>query len=214
MIKTMLKACLTALVLAAGIPNLTALAAAAGAPAQLDPGAGQIRAFYDTLFDSMKHAKQLGVTGRYKKLAPVVDATFDFPAMTKMTVGPGWETIPEADRQALTDAFRRMTIADYAHNFDDYNGEAFIVDPNVQEQTDSKIVRTQMTVPAKAPIPFVYRMTRSKGGWKIADVYLNGFVSEVAVRRADFASTLKSGGAAALAQKLNAITDKTLSSAK
>lgn len=214
MTKSLLKACLTALALAAAAANMTATAAAAGASAQSDPGANQIRDFYDTLLDSMKHAKQLGVTGRYKKLAPAVDATFDFPAMTKMTVGPDWETTPETDRKALTDAFRRMTIADYAHNFDGYNGEAFTVNPKVQERADNKVVQTEMTAPGKAPIPFFYRMAQNKGGWKIVDVYLNGYVSEVAARRADFASTLKSGGAAALAQKLNAITDKTLAAAK
>lgn len=214
MTKTLLKTCLTALAFAAGAWGLTVAAPAAAMPpaatALPDPGARQIRAFYDTLLDSMKHAKQLGVTGRYKKLAPAIDATFDFPAMTKMTVGPNWETMPEADRQTLIDAFRRMTIADYAHNFDGYNGEAFNVEPNVQERADSKIVQTKMTAPGKAPIPFVYRMTKGRDGWKIVDIYLNGFVSEVAARRADFASTLKSGGAAALAQKLNAITDKAL----
>lgn len=214
MTKTLLTACLTALVFAAGAPDLAVAAPAAATPpaaaAQSDPGARQIRAFYNTLLDSMKHAKELGVTGRYKKLAPAVDATFDFPAMTKMTVGPEWETMAEADRKTLIDAFRRMTIADYARNFDGYNGEAFSVDPNVQERADSKIVQTKMTAPGRAQIPFVYRMTKSRDGWKIADVYLNGFVSEVATRRADFSSTLKSGGAAALVQKLNAITDKML----
>lgn len=215
MTKTLLTACLTALAFAAGAQSMALAAPAAATPlaatAQFDPGARQIRAFYDTLLDSMKHAKELGVTGRYKKLAPAVDASFDFPAMTKMTVGPDWETMAETDRKALVEAFRRMTIADYAHNFDGYNGESFSVDPNVQERVDSKIVQTKMTAPGKAPIPFVYRMTKSRDGWKIVDIYLNGFVSEVAARRSDFASTLKSGGAAALAQKLNAITDKTLS---
>lgn len=213
-IKTMSRAFLTALALTTASLGLTAIAAAADVPARSDPGAAQVREFYDTLLDSMKHAKQLGVTGRYKKLAPVIDASFDFPVMTKLTVGPDWETMPETDRKTLTDAFRRMTIADYAHNFDDYNGETFTVDPDVQEQADSKIVRTEMTAPSRTPIPFVYRMTRNKGRWKIVDVFLNGFVSEVAVKRADFSSTLKSGGATALAQKLDAITDKTLSPEK
>lgn len=220
--KTTLKVCLIALALAAGDPSLAGAAAAPAAtaapvppaPVQLDPGAKQIRAFYDVLLDSMKHAKELGVTGRYKKLEPVVDATFDFPTMTKMTVGPDWATMPDADRKTLTDAFRRMTIADYAHNFDGYSGEAFTVDPTVQERAGNKIVRTEMTAPGKPPIPFVYRMALGKDGWKIVDIYLSGYVSEVATRRADFASTLKSGGAAALTQKLNALTDKTLEPAE
>ena len=53
-------------------------------------------------------------------------------------------------------------------------------------------------------------MDNVAGRWKIVDIFLNGYVSEVATRRADFASTLKSGGARALAAKLNALTEKTL----
>lgn len=196
----------------AGAPAMAQAAPAASATqAPLsDPAAKQIRVFYDTLLDSMKHAKALGVKGRYKKLQPAVDKAFDFPGMTKMTVGPSWTAMSEADKTMLTDAFRRMTIADYAHNFDGYGGEAFIVDPKVVERSGDKIVSSKMVLPGKTPIPFVYRMTKTAKGWQILDIFLNGYVSEVATRRADFASTLKTGGAKALAAKLNAMTDKTL----
>ena len=220
MIKSPLSACLTALALAAGVSGLSAAVPALGAPATAtppaaesvvpDPGAKQIGAFYAVLLDSMKHAKTVDVNGRYKMLAPVVDATFDFSTMTKMTVGPDWDTMSDADRKSLTAAFRRMTIANYASNFDGYSGENFVVDPKVQERAGDKIVSSQMTAPGKAPIPFVYRMTKTPLGWKVIDVFLNGYVSEVATRRADFASTLKAGGASALTAKLNALTDKTL----
>lgn len=212
MTKTLFKACLVALALATAVP-VPALAAdsAATTLALTDPAAKQVRVFYDTLLYGMKHAKELGVKGRYKKLEPVVEATFDFPTMTQRTVGPDWTKMSATDHAELIDAFRRMTIADYARNFDGYSGEAFVVDPKVQERAGDKIVRSEMTAPGKAPIPFVYRLAKTKSGWKITDVFLNGYVSEVATRRADFASTLKSGGASALVAKLNALSEKILS---
>jgi len=216
MTKTSLKACLMVFALAVAAPGLasaqggTAGAAPAPVAPLTDPAAKQIRAFYDALLDSMKHAKEVDVKGRYKKLQPAVDASFDFATMTERTIGPGWAGMSQADRDALTDAFRRMTIADYAHNFDGYSGEVFVVDPNVQDRAGDKIVSTQMTAPDRPPIPFAYRLNKTAAGWKIADVFLNGYVSEVATRRADFASTLASGGAAALIAKLNALTDKLL----
>jgi phospholipid transport system substrate-binding protein len=195
----------------AGTPVIAQAATPTTAQAPLsDPAAKQIRAFYDVLLDSMKHAKALGIEGRYKKLEPAIDAAFDFPDMTKMTVGPQWQSMSKADKTALTDAFRRLTIADYAHNFDGYGGEHFIVDPKVVERAGDKLVSSKMTQPGKEAIPFVYRMTKTAKGWQIVDIFLNGYVSEVATRRADFASTLKKGGAKALAAKLNAMTDKTL----
>lgn len=204
---------LFALLLAAGAPALAMAQTptATAQPAKLtDPAAKQVGVFYDALMTAMKHAKSLGVTGRYKTLQPAIDDTFDFKGMTALTVGPQWSSMSEADRKTLIDAFRRMTIADYAHNFDGYDGEEFVIDPTVQERAGDKIVSTKMTMPSKTAIPFIYRMDDSSGHWKILDIYLNGTVSEVATRRADFASTLQKGGARALADKLTAMTDKIL----
>jgi phospholipid transport system substrate-binding protein len=53
-------------------------------------------------------------------------------------------------------------------------------------------------------------MDNAHGGWKIDDILLNGYVSEVATKRSDFAATLKSGGASGLAQKLNTVSDNLL----
>src|SRR5437870_1507916 len=60
----------------------------------------QIENFYDGLLGVMKQGAQLGVEGRFKRLAPQVDSTFDLAAMTKFTVGPSWETMSEADHKA------------------------------------------------------------------------------------------------------------------
>lgn len=196
--------------IATGILAPAALAASAPAQAAAsDPAARQIEAFHATLLDSMRHAKELGLQGRYNKLAPAVDAAFDFQAMTQAIVGPGWASMPAADRKSIVDAFRRNTIANYAKNFDGYNGEQFVT-RGVQERGGEKIVSTQLSSPGKTPVPFVYRLDSAHGGWKIDDVLLNGYISQVATKRADFASTLKTGGATALAQKLNTLSDNLL----
>ena len=184
-----------------------------GAEAALtDPAAKQVQSFYTTLIDAMRRASQLGITGRYKELEPAVDATFDLPEMTRLTVGPSWSSMSESDRQKVIAAFRRMTVANYAANFNDYGGQQFVVDPTVVDRNGEKIVRSRM-IPSggNAPIPFVYRMHMSANGWKAIDVYLNGVISQLATRRSDFSSTLQSGGPTALAEKVNALADSLLS---
>jgi phospholipid transport system substrate-binding protein len=177
----------------------------------LDPAARQVESFYAVLLDCMRRGNELGVQGRYKVLEPAVDAAFDLPEMTRLTVGPAWTSMSEPDRQKVIAAFRRMTIANYAANFDDYGGQQFSVDPNVVERNGDKIVRSQMSTPdGKAPILFVYRMHASGDSWKSIDVYLNGVVSQLAARRADFSSTLQTGGASLLAEKVNALADNLL----
>jgi phospholipid transport system substrate-binding protein len=182
--------------------------------AQSDPAARRIESFYATLLDTMKRGHELGMHGRYEAMAPAVDSTFDIPTMIKFIVGSGWAGISEPDRKALTDAFRRMTIANYASNFDSFDGQRFDIDSNVITKGSDRFVQTTLVPKGDKPIPFIYRMREGAGGWKAIDIYLNGYVSELATRRSDFASTLASGGAPALTKKLNDLADSALAGVK
>lgn len=179
-------------------------------PQSSDPAAQQISRFHDTLLASMKGGKSLGVQGRYKKLEPVITQVFDLPDMTKYAVGPAWDKMSASDQQTLIRAFSRMTIANYAKNFDSYNGEQFTTDPNVQTRGEDKLVSTKLIGASKSATPFIYRMRQAGGTWKVVDVFLNGFVSELATKRSDFSSTVASGGPAALTTKINTLTDNLL----
>src|SRR5262249_3546637 len=81
-----------------------------------DPAAQQIQSFYATLVDCMKGGKSLGTEGRYKKLQPSVEATFDLSTMARLSVGPAWDMMSPAEREQVLAAFTRMTIANYAAN--------------------------------------------------------------------------------------------------
>ena len=125
-----------------------------GASAEESPTTGiaaPIRAFYDALLDVMKRAKTLGIKGRYDALAPVVEATFDLPVMTRIAVGPRWTSLPKDVQSALVDAFSRMTIATYASRFDGYSGERFEVDPTVESRGTGSIVHTRIVQPKGDP---------------------------------------------------------------
>ena len=186
-----------------------ALAIAAPARAQ-DPAAGKIQSFYDVLLDTMKHGPQLGMQGRFKALEPAVDATFDIPAMIQFIVGPSWANISASDKSALTTAFRRMTVANYASNFAKFDGEQFRVDPTVQQRGPDRIVQTTLLPQGDKPIPLIYRMRDTSGSWKVIDVFLEGYVSELATRRSDFAATLAGGGGPALIAKINQLSESLL----
>lgn len=193
---------------ALGLGLVLAAGAWAGpAAAAADPAAAQIDAFDNTLVETMKAGKALGFKGRQARLAPAVERTLDLQAMTRFAVGPAWAQFSEAQHTALVRAFTRMTVASYAHNFDDYGGERFVVDPNVQTRGPDKIVKTTLQRPKDAPVTLTYRM-RDNGGWKVIDVYYNGAISELTTRRSDFAATVASGGADALVAHLDQLTAK------
>jgi phospholipid transport system substrate-binding protein len=179
----------------------------------VDPAVARIRAFYDALLATMKQAKELGVRGRYDKLAPVIRATFDLPAMTRIAVGPEWTTVPAEQQAALVDGFTRMTIATYANRFNGYSGEVFEVDPEIQSRNTGRIVRTRLVRPKDEPVTLNYLMRGAGDSWKIVDVYLSGTISELATQRSEFGAILKSGGPAALIASLQQQVDKLMQKA-
>lgn len=195
-------------VLLAMIATLLALAPAqAGDTSASDPAAATIATFYAALTDTMRQGKALGMEGRSQKLAPAIDAAFDLPSMAQFMVGPGWTSMPQADRDAVVRAFRRYTISDYAHNFSNYDGQRFVVDPNVIARGPDHVVQTKLITQKGDPVILNYRMRQSGPVWKIIDVFLEGYVSQLALRRSDFASTVASGGGPALAKKLDTLSD-------
>ena len=195
------------LALGAGI-GVIANAFAADPPA--DAITAPIRAFYAALLDVMKRAKALGIRGRYDALAPVIGTTFDLPAMTRISVGPRWTSIPREQQAALVDAFSRMTIATYATRFDGYSGERFEVDPGVDTRGTGSVVHTRIIQSKGEPVTLDYLMRKSGSAWKVVDVYLTGTISELATRRSEFNGILDAGGPQALVGSLRQQTDRML----
>ena len=185
--------------------------AAAADPAITDPAARQVDAFHSALLDVMKRGPQLGMAGRNRTLEPAVDTAFNFQVMLPFIVGPSWSSMSEADHKALIAAFRRLTLANYASNFDNFDGQRFTMDPNVIQRGSDRIVQTTLIPKGEKPVPLLYRMRQDGDSWKIIDIFLEGYVSELATRRSDFSATVSSGGAAALIKKMNDLADALLS---
>jgi phospholipid transport system substrate-binding protein len=201
-----LKSLAVAFTLAAA-PALLAIPSQPAQAQTADPAASQVRGFYDALTAAMKMGGS--AKGRFDKLRPAVENAFDLPAMTATAVGPSFAAMPDADKKALIEAFTRMTVANYAKSFDSHHGEAFTVEPASITRGSERFVKSTMKTSSET-IAFNYRTHQVGGEWKITDVYLAGNISQMAQKRSDFASTLSSGGAAALTKRINALTDQML----
>jgi phospholipid transport system substrate-binding protein len=199
------KAVSVGLMLSVAPAALTALPAPAMAQGA-DPAVAQIETFYEGLVATMKSGGT--AKSRYDKLKPVIEKAFDLQAMTATAIGPTWASLSEADKKALTEAFGRWTIANYAKNFDSYSGEKFPVEPAVVVRGSDHYVKSKMT--GSEPHAFNYRMHQVGSEWKVTDILLDGNISQMAQKRSDFASTLASAGPQGLAKRINAITDQML----
>ena len=94
-------------------------------PVQSAPTSGgdTVQRLYDALLSTMKNGRTLGQSGRFTQLEPVIRRTFDIPSMTRLSVGPSWATLTEAQRQQVTESFERYISAIYADRFDSYAGQ-------------------------------------------------------------------------------------------
>lgn len=196
--------------IAAILPAAALVAAIAQpAPAQApDPARATVETLSDGLIATMKAGKKAGFAGRAAIVGPIVDRTFDLPLLTRLAVGTVWTSSSPADRTALVAALRRLTISQYADNFDSWTGQSFAVNPKVETRGTDRFVKTVLNQPKGDPVKIGYRLRQSGGQWRIIDVYYQDSISQLATRRADFESILAKGGARALITHLEALSDK------
>jgi len=165
-----------------------------------------VRGFYDTLLTTMRNGPTLGQSGRYARLAPVVDRVFDVPSMTRLAVGPTWATLPPAQQQQLIDAFRHYVAATYADRFDSYSGQQLQVTGERPYNADV-IVQTKIVKSDGDTTTLDYLMHQNQGSWQISDVFLDGTISQLAIQRSEFHSILRREGVDGLVMALNRKVD-------
>jgi phospholipid transport system substrate-binding protein len=174
-----------------------------------DPAAVPVQTLTAALLQSMKSG--VPMSERYRQLEPVVEQVFALPLVTRLAVGPEWTTFSADQQKALIAAFRRFTVANYAHSFHSFDGQKFEIDDNVAARGAEKLVRTRIIPLHDTPTTLLYRMREVDGSWKIIDVYSDG-VSSLALRRSDFAAAIARGGAPELLAYLNKANDDLMKS--
>ncbi len=153
-----------------------------------------IEGFHAGLIEIMKQAKELGFQGRTDKLTPLMAETFDLEFMASKTVGRHWRKLSDEDRLRWTKIFARFTTANYAGRFKGYTGEKFVTLGTEEAPRETQVVLTKIVVPGEEDVQLNYRMISRDGSWKVVDVFLNGTVSELALRRSEYSSALKRNG--------------------
>jgi phospholipid transport system substrate-binding protein len=163
-----------------------------------------VERLHSALIDVMRNATALGYDGRHEKLSPILTELFDIAYMAEKSVGRYWKTANEAERSQLVATFTRFTIANYAGRFDGYSGQHFEtleVEPSLH---GTVLVHSRLIEEGAEPVQLNYRLANGSGKWRIIDVYLNGTVSEIALRRSEYSSLIARSGFEALLAALDA----------
>jgi phospholipid transport system substrate-binding protein len=169
-----------------------------------DPAVQRIEAYNQALIGVMKQGKALGIAGRADRFEPIVENYYDNAGAAALVVGAPWAKASAADRAALIAALTKHNAVSHASNYKSFGGEAFITDQKAVTRGSDRLVRVRID---KTQI--IYRLRQAGGRWKIIDVLADG-ISQTAVQRADYASTVASAGVGGLAKRIAAIDARTL----
>ncbi len=173
------------------------------APAERTPSQ-VVEALQACLTDVMKNAESLGYEGRVQRLQPVLPDVFDLSFMAEKSVGRYWKTASPEEKERLVSTFARYIIANYAGRFTGWDGQEFRLLGVQPSARGTMLVLTRLVDPNGDDVNLDYRLRETEeSGWKIIDVYLNGTVSELALRRSEYSSLIKREGFEALLAALD-----------
>ncbi len=163
-----------------------------------------VESLYVVLADCMKNADALGLEGRREKIEPAIAESYDIPLMAAKVLGRHWRKLSDEDKTRWVATFGRLTVATFAERFDGWEGEELVVDDAEAGARNTVVVHTRITRPKDDAVPIHYRLREREGRWRVMDVFLNGTVSELALRRSEYGSVAENEGIGPLIDQLEA----------
>ena len=187
----------------AAAPAEAAPAAAAGEPTSPNPVAqGAVAAtelFNAELIELLRVSDALDHAGRVEQLSPALAEHFDIDFMAAKVLGRRWKKLSPEEQARWRQGFSELMTANYAGRFVGWADQSFTTVGAEEAGHGTILVRTRLHVPGEEEdVSLDYRLREVDGSWRIIDVFLNGTVSELALRRSEYSSVLKRDGFEAL----------------
>ena len=183
---------------------LAHVASPAAAQQAVTSAVAPVSALYVALTTLQTQGSAVPFEQRAQRLAPAVDQAFNLPMILQTSVGLRFRSLPDVQKQQLAQVFRQFTIARYVSNFAANSGDTLKVLPNPRPSPygSDQIVQTQIVSSSGSVTKLDYVMRQFPQGWQAVDVLVDGHISQVAVQRSDFGSTVSTGDASPLIESL------------
>ena len=191
-------------------PYVLALCGLLAGPAAYSSGeeaVSVVNAFHETLTQVMRASDELGFAGRREQLAPAITKYFDLSFISRVVTGRYWKSMDEMQRQEMTHTFSALTIATYASRFDGYAGETFKIAETRPLKKERHLIRSELVKPDGEVVQIDYVLHQRNENWQIINVIANG-VSDLSIKRSDYASVIAASGFEALIGRLNEQIDE------
>ena len=134
---------------------------------------------------------------RERRMRGAVQERFDMPTIGRITVGGTWRKLEKDQRTALLEALTDLTATTYADRFDSYNEHRFVTLDTSDAGGGRSRVRTELQRVNRDSVQLDYFLLDGL----IFNVVADG-VSDLSLRRAEYAAILRDGGFAALLSEI------------
>ncbi len=138
-----------------------------------------------------------GFDVRLAAFSPTIHELFDVATISRISLGRTWKSLDESARQTFIELLERLIVATYVARFDDYSGQTFQT-ISTEQTRRGWVVKTELALTTGDKVRLDYYL---REGF-IYNVVADG-VSDLALRRADYNSIIKSEGFAALLMHLS-----------
>lgn len=152
--------------------------------------AGLLKGKIDVVISLLRN-KEMEKEVRNERIIETVTPIFDFKKMAKLSLGKRyWPGLSREKREEFSDLFIKRLKESYLEKLDLYSDEEVVYeDP---KQVKKKIHVLTHLISKDNKIDMLYKFYKSKEGWKIYDVEVQG-VSVIQTYRSQFHDVLKKG---------------------
>jgi ABC-type transporter MlaC component len=166
----------------------------------------------DDLAQLAARSETLTGAERVNAAADVVRKRFDLPSIAAATVGRStYEGWTQEQRETYFDAFIRYTLASQTGALTRYEQEKLAIQAVEEAPGGMAMVRTTYTPDGSDPSTVDFMLEKGDGGeFLIVDLVVDGAISQLKLKRAEFSSVLRSKGYDGLIKILREKADQLL----
>jgi phospholipid transport system substrate-binding protein len=162
-----------------------------------------IRAEINKVLDVLRDESLKGESGKNTKktkIRSIANGMFDFPELSRRTLGPDWKKLNAGQQKEFVDLYSDLLEDTYASKLLSYTNEKVLY--GKEKNLTAKTVEVETTiVTKKADIPVNYRLIPTGSNWKVYDVVIEG-VSLINNYRSQFREILTNKSPDALIEHL------------
>jgi phospholipid transport system substrate-binding protein len=139
----------------------------------------------------------------YALIEELLLPNFDVRYAGYLVLGKHWPPATREQRDLFIDVFYRFLLQSYANGILEFRPDSIkVLPPDDDEDEKRRVVKTEMRLDDGSVVPINYSMRKSKAGWRVYDVRIEG-VSYVHNYRNQFNAEIAALGVDALIDRLN-----------